>query len=153
MADVELFSRNYLLAQEYEADASAPGGVVIFTAAYIDIRNYDRIVAIVLNCTGAQAFSGMTVRGASSAAGANALTICTLTNPANVNLANEWAMIEVRMAYLQQVYWTTQAVELSHLNIGIVTIAGATPVVGTLIAFNGRRRYATLAVATETAWT
>ena len=153
MANMELFTRNILLDQAYQADASAGGGIVIFTADWHPIYNADRIVAIVLNCTGAQALSAMTLRGATSVAGANPLTMCTLTNPGNVDAADETGMIEVAAAYIQQVYAAAIGLELTHVNIGVETIQGATPLVGTLIGHLVRYAEYGLTTATEFAWT
>ena len=153
MADIERFSRNVLFDTMYQADCSAAGGIVIFTADWHPILNCDRLVAIVLNCTGAQALSAMTVRGATAVAGTNPLTLCTLTTPANVNLANETGMIEVQLAVLHQRYMAGLGFELTHVNIGVETLAGATPVVGTLIGYNVRTAQLGLTTATEDAWT
>ena len=153
MADLERFSRNILFDQEYQADASAGGGIVIFTADWHPVINCDRLVAIILNCTGAQVLSAMTVRGATAVAGTNPMTLVTLTTPANVAAANDTGMIEVSIAHLHQVFMAGLGLELTHVNIGVETIAGATPVVGTLIGYRPGYARLGLTTATETAWT
>ena len=145
MADIELFSRHMALDCFYIADVS--GEDVSVFAAWLDITKFEKVVGFVLLCTAASNLTNFEIVTGSTAAGANPTTVATLTTPANINAANETAMIEMRASQIQGVDADAIVANLS------INSAAAVPVALSMLRYNPRYAYASLTTATETAWT
>jgi len=145
MADIERLTRNMAIDSFYSADIS--GEDVSVFATWLDIRNYEKVVAVCTLLTAASNLTNFELVTATTAAGANPTTIATLTNPTNVNAALETAIMEVRASQIQSVDADAQFANIS------INSAGAVPVLVQLFRYNPRYAQATLWTGTETAWT
>jgi len=70
-----------------------------------------------------------------------------LTNVANINAEQEWALIECTASDLYGYLASAQ-----YCNI-FLNAAGGTPFIATMIRYNGRYLHPALNTPTETAWT
>lgn len=145
MASIEMLSRHVAINQIVSGDVSA--GVYMFTP-WLNIQTWDRFAALCLRASGVDALTEFSIDLAEDAAGAVNLTGGpTLTNVANINAAQEWALIECTGAELYQYLATAR-----YCNI-FLNAAGGTPFIATMIRYNGRYMHAGLNTPTETAWT
>jgi hypothetical protein len=145
MADIELFSRHMALDTIYSADVSGEDTDIF--AAWLDITKFEKVVAFVHLCTAASNLTNFELVTGNTAAGGTPTTVATLTTPANINAANETAMMEVRASQIQGVDADAIVANVS------INSAGAVPVVVGMLRYNPRYAYASLTTATETAWT
>jgi len=152
---VNKLSENYKVLIYYEDDASAgvqlpadgQAATANVAAGWIDFRDYEKGLAIVMTIAGAQALSVFRVLSNTSAAGAgtdHVVTGTTLTTPGNVDAALETAMLE----------WTASDITDGDRYITAdLNQAGADPLVLVYLLENRRDKHTGITTATETAAT
>lgn len=145
MASIEMLSRHMAINQIVSGNVSA--GVYMFDP-WLNIQTWDRFAAICLRATGVDVLTEFSIDVAEDVAGAVNLTGGpTLTNVANIDTEQEWALIECTASDLWSYLATAR-----YCNI-FLNAAGGTPFIATMLRYNGRYMHAAINTPTETDWT
>ena len=145
MADIERFTRHVAVDAFYSADIS--GEDVDVFANWLDIRIYEKVVAVCTLLTAASNLTNFELVTATDVAGTAPTTVATLTTPANINAALETAIMEVTAAQIQNVDADAEFANIS------INSAAAVPVLVQLFRYRPVYARATLWQGTEVAWT
>lgn len=129
----------------YDADFSGAEKLPADGTGWIDMSTWDGCVVIIYNISGSSYLSLFKIIGNSSSSGGSTdHDVVTLTNPTNINVAGETAMLE---------FLSSQMTDGDRYITASINSDSAEPCTVTFIRWRGRYIHGSIGTYTETAYT